>query len=437
MHSTLNSGGNNARNWITRGGRGGDGIVAIHVRVNNRAVLLQPMRGDPAMPMSVRSPLMDGMSMVGLSWKWADENALLRIQVMTNGVNESNIEDRSKELSDGWEDNAEIDFSKMSAEERAAGSTNIVLGYEVETSEGARYTVTYRSPISGIVRVLIDTNRVNYARVNATNETVSSMYGAVGIINLLVMDEPPLDTRSWWGWNIMPTASREYGSLYDHMYDTTVDIAPGRSCALNFSGLDNSTDPEDDPKFADTSAVAQYNKHDPFIQTPGITNGTGIGQVSFQARMLETNGVNGWVTISGSANSDAGDEGWQPITNIEIKADSPFFKPYLWRMPAEHSDYTTVRLTAWAAKDGRYATASVYAQDGNKIQRVLIDDVLVTQWIGLEGTSIIAKEKEKELLKKFPSKMIYDAINFDKYLSVIPEAATAVKSGVSAMHDVT
>ncbi|MBR5356985.1 MAG: hydrogenase maturation factor, partial [Lachnospiraceae bacterium] len=65
------------------------------------------------------------------------------------------------------------------------------------------------------------------------------------------------------------------------------------------------------------------------------------------------------------------------------------------------------------------------------------DVVLVTMWIGLEGTSIIAKEKEKELLKKFPSKMIYDAINFDKYLSVIPEAATAVKSGVSAMHDVT
>jgi len=65
------------------------------------------------------------------------------------------------------------------------------------------------------------------------------------------------------------------------------------------------------------------------------------------------------------------------------------------------------------------------------------DDVLVTKWIGLEGTSIIAKDKEKELLKKFPSKMIYDAINFDKYLSVIPEAATAVKSGVSAMHDVT
>lgn len=65
------------------------------------------------------------------------------------------------------------------------------------------------------------------------------------------------------------------------------------------------------------------------------------------------------------------------------------------------------------------------------------DDVVITKWIGLEGTSIIAKEKEEELLKRFPSRMIYEAQNFDRLLSVIPEAATAVKSGVTAMHDIS
>lgn len=65
------------------------------------------------------------------------------------------------------------------------------------------------------------------------------------------------------------------------------------------------------------------------------------------------------------------------------------------------------------------------------------NDIVLTKWIGLEGTSILAKEKEEELLKKFPSKMIYDAKNFDRFLSIIPEAATALKSGVTAMHDVT
>lgn len=65
------------------------------------------------------------------------------------------------------------------------------------------------------------------------------------------------------------------------------------------------------------------------------------------------------------------------------------------------------------------------------------DDVVVTKWIGIEGTSIIAKEKEEELLVRFARPFVEEAKNFDQFLSVVPEAAIAVKSGVSAMHDVT
>lgn len=64
-------------------------------------------------------------------------------------------------------------------------------------------------------------------------------------------------------------------------------------------------------------------------------------------------------------------------------------------------------------------------------------DIVVSKWIALEGTSIIAKEKEKELLEKFPAYMVEEAKKFDRFLSIIPEAATAAKSGVSIMHDVT
>ena len=64
-------------------------------------------------------------------------------------------------------------------------------------------------------------------------------------------------------------------------------------------------------------------------------------------------------------------------------------------------------------------------------------DVIVTKWVGLEGTSIIAKEKEEELLKRYPQALVDTAKGFDAYLSVLPEAAVAVESGVSAMHDVT
>ena len=65
------------------------------------------------------------------------------------------------------------------------------------------------------------------------------------------------------------------------------------------------------------------------------------------------------------------------------------------------------------------------------------DDIVITKWIGLEGTSILAKEKESELKSRYPGDMVETAKHFDAYLSVLSEAAVAAKSGVSAMHDVT
>lgn len=64
-------------------------------------------------------------------------------------------------------------------------------------------------------------------------------------------------------------------------------------------------------------------------------------------------------------------------------------------------------------------------------------DMIITKWIGLEGTSIIAKEREEALLARYPKTLVDTAKGFDQYLSVLPEAKTATESGVAAMHDVT
>lgn len=64
-------------------------------------------------------------------------------------------------------------------------------------------------------------------------------------------------------------------------------------------------------------------------------------------------------------------------------------------------------------------------------------DLVVTKWIALEGTSIAAKEKEEQLRRRFPAYLVEEAMDFDRYLSIIPEAAVAGKSGVWAMTDVT
>ena len=64
-------------------------------------------------------------------------------------------------------------------------------------------------------------------------------------------------------------------------------------------------------------------------------------------------------------------------------------------------------------------------------------DILVTKWIGIEGTSIIAKEREEELLTRFSRSFVETAKGFDQHLSVLPEARLAAEFGISAMHDVT
>lgn len=61
-------------------------------------------------------------------------------------------------------------------------------------------------------------------------------------------------------------------------------------------------------------------------------------------------------------------------------------------------------------------------------------DIVMTKWIGLEGTVLLANKCEQELLTRLPAHLIEDARAFEKQLSVTKEAACAMKSGVCAMH---
>ena len=64
-------------------------------------------------------------------------------------------------------------------------------------------------------------------------------------------------------------------------------------------------------------------------------------------------------------------------------------------------------------------------------------DIVATKWIGLEGTAILAREKEAELRSRYAQPFIDKAKTFSQMMSIIPEAAVAVKSGAGAMHDVS
>ncbi len=64
-------------------------------------------------------------------------------------------------------------------------------------------------------------------------------------------------------------------------------------------------------------------------------------------------------------------------------------------------------------------------------------DIVMTKWAGLEGTAIIAAEKEEELLTKYSSGFLEGAKVLIEHISIVPEAMLAREFGVTSMHDVT
>ncbi|MCX7749715.1 MAG: AIR synthase family protein [Clostridia bacterium] len=65
------------------------------------------------------------------------------------------------------------------------------------------------------------------------------------------------------------------------------------------------------------------------------------------------------------------------------------------------------------------------------------DALVLTKTAGLEGTAIIALDKEEELRNQIEKSLIARAKGFVKDISVVKEGIIAGEFGVSAMHDVT
>lgn len=71
-------------------------------------------------------------------------------------------------------------------------------------------------------------------------------------------------------------------------------------------------------------------------------------------------------------------------------------------------------------------------------KEIEVNDVLVlTKSIGIEGTSIIAKEKEEDLSKILNNNEIEEAISYSKMTSVVEEGVLGKKYGAKYMHDIT
>ena len=65
------------------------------------------------------------------------------------------------------------------------------------------------------------------------------------------------------------------------------------------------------------------------------------------------------------------------------------------------------------------------------------DCLVLTKFAGIEGTAIIAFEKEKELSELLGPELLKEAKNFLESISVVREGVLSAQFGVTAMHDVT
>jgi hydrogenase expression/formation protein HypE len=88
-----------------------------------------------------------------------------------------------------------------------------------------------------------------------------------------------------------------------------------------------------------------------------------------------------------------------------------------------------VGCTMGMTEPGRYVTAAG-AKPGDKL--------LLTKSAGIEGTSILASDRENELKNSLSAKLLNNAKKFYKQISVVKDAITAFHTGgVNAMHDPT
>ncbi len=64
-------------------------------------------------------------------------------------------------------------------------------------------------------------------------------------------------------------------------------------------------------------------------------------------------------------------------------------------------------------------------------------DILLTKWAGLAGTTVLAKKEQKRLEERLPGYIVENGILLEKEISVLPESRIAMEVGTAGMHDVS
>ena len=400
------------------GGKGGNGTVILRVRTAPRQCVLQPSRGKEDYPMGIRTPYIgEGMSLFTYSYANADSNCVLLVQIATNmapsvgsayvpGLTESLATNGDERV---WTTVARHDFSTMPASERVSGSITAFIGLRQHQIYDSGAHGQVNTNVCGLIRVIVDPDIVSNV-VNAARDMRDDLvdYGKITITKACCYNEPPLNSRSWLGWNIHTEGWDGAGNAGRFAY--LPDWPDGLSCSLNFSARaeDNNTSRPDTLGIGlgEPDKATEYAGQNPYVQSATLTNG--IGTVSFRARLFDTNAPGGRAVVTLYGGTDPSQdqvktEGvyWHVLTNFVVT--SPTYQSFEWTSPAAESDYQAIRLEMAGARWGRYPSALAApwewgdlcsgqygASSVEPVNRVFIDDVSVSEVVLPSGPSAIA-----------------------------------------------
>ena len=329
----------------------------VNVSGEAHTVDLQPTRAQAGVAMGVRGPLMDGeqfgdyicgtgLGAVSYTYENADPRCRLLVQwKKTNGSAQS-LADDTKDP-EGWTTIATNDFSTVDPEKLKGDTVPVYIGLR-----GAK----------GVLRIIVDPDVVKDANDAEKNPTKDLDYGKIMLKNLLFRDEPPMDDRCWWGWNLQARTNADELLIYD--LDSTVQ---GRALALN-----NSVEKDISPDPAETEL---YKQHVPFVQSPKFFTNL-VGEISFRVRKMEESDQDAQVTVLAAMNSEDDDQFWIPVYSEIV--DSTVYKTCSWKA-GPGADYAAFRVAVVGVEK-----VPVNYRDALKVPkplRILIDDVAVSEAI--------------------------------------------------------
>lgn len=372
----------NNQHVAARGGKGGSGTVILRLRSASMICTLQPARGTAESAMGLRSPYLgEGLSMLSFNYANADSNCVLLLQtcIGTNGSYSSRMQGLSSMTvsltreppvtnnfeNANWVTVTNFSFRGMTEKELLAGTRT--------------HYMSLRAPVLGFMRLVMAPEVIAQSLADEGPDRDVD-YGKITITRISCYNEPALDLRSWWGWNL----HTEGWNTDDKQYAYLFDSPEGLSGSLNFSAqrLENETADARGIGLSQPELEEEYRENNSFVQCPPLTNG--IGTVTFRARTFTTNQTqSSYLTLFGSSEPDSyqvdNPQDWTALATFEITNTT--YQTYRWATTDDNTKVYAIRLEVNGSRHGR---APANPADWEKppvtpIQRVWVDEITASE----------------------------------------------------------